>query len=75
MEEDFLARRLHKYNAKHGEAFNLWSLRLEALLESKDLIGTVTTDPMQTSVVAQLPPKTKSKVLKAKVIAGSVSWG
>ena len=66
MEEDLLSRRLKKFHAKRGEDFNLWSLRFEALLESKDLLGAVTTDPLSDTTFADLDADIRAKLLKAK---------
>ena len=66
MEEDLLSRRLHKFNAKRGEDFNLWSLRFEALLESKNLLDVITSDPLERTTFSQLNIESKSQLLKDK---------
>ena len=66
MEEDLLSRRLHKFNAKHGENFNLWSLRFQALLESKNLLDVITSDPLERTTFCELGIESKSQLPKAK---------
>ena len=66
MEENLLSRRLNKFHARRGEYFNLWSLRFEALLESKDLLGVVSTDPLSDTTFADLDSDIRTELLKAK---------
>ena len=63
-----LSRRLNKFHAKRGKYFSLWSLRFEALLESKDLLGVVTTDPLSDTTFADLDADIRAKLLKAKLL-------
>ena len=66
MDDELVSRRLHKFNAKRGEDFTLWSLRFEALLESRDLLEVVNSDQLARVAIEDLSPDEKTKVLKAK---------
>ena len=66
MEDETSVRRLHKFSARRGEDFTLWTLRFEALLESKDLLDCVSTDPLDNFSFSELEADARSRVLKTK---------
>lgn len=67
MEDDIISKRLKKFNAKRDEDFMLWSVRLEFILESKELLSTVERDLVGIDKMA-LSDELKTKNAKACMI-------
>ena len=63
-----MTRRLHKFGAKRDEDFTLWTLRFEALLESKDLLSIVESDPFRGNLFSELEPELKRNINKTKML-------
>lgn len=67
MEDEIVSRKLNKFNAKREEDFVLWTLRFETLLESKDLLEIIETDPMPGGEEV-IDEERKKKVNKVKML-------
>ena len=66
--EEVFARRIAKFNANHGDDFTLWTLRLEALLESKEVADVVLSDVIADNDPDSLPDDVKKKIAHARML-------
>lgn len=64
MEEDTY-KKLPLFFARRDEDFALWTMRIEALLESKDLLHVVVDDVIGTEGIDAITTEMKQRVLKA----------
>lgn len=62
-----MSPQLNKFNAKREEDFMLWTLRFESLLESKDLLEIIETDPIP-SGVEDINGELKKKVKEVRML-------
>ena len=64
MDEDL--KRIVKFNAKHAEDYNLWSMRFEALLESKVLLEVVLRDTSVELTATEMTSELNLRMAKAR---------
>ena len=64
MDED--VKRIAKFSAKRGEDYSLWSMRMEALLESRGLLEVVLQDTSDGQTDLQSSDEYKLKTAKAR---------
>lgn len=64
MDED--VKRVLKFNAKRDEDYNLWTMRLDVLLESKGFLDVVLRDTFSEPTSFQSSDEHKFKIVRAR---------
>lgn len=62
------SKRIHKFFARDGKVFLLWSVRTRAALEDKECINVVERDYVGNNHVSNLSEDVRSKVAEARAI-------
>ena len=68
MDEEISTRSLQMFSAKRDEELTIWTLRFEGLLESKDRLSIVESNPFRGISFSDLEPEIKRNTNRTKML-------